>query len=64
MIGRILLVSVCGFLLGGLGLYLASRAADSFVRRERRTKFVSYFCIVNTVLLCAFLGTAVIGGLV
>jgi len=64
MIGKILLVSVCGFCVGGLGLYVASRAADSSVRRDRHTKFVSYFCIVNVVLLCVFFGTAVVTGLV
>lgn len=64
MIGKVLLVSVCGFCVGGLGLYLTSRAADSCVRRDRQTKFVSYFFIVNVVLLCVFFGTAVVSGLV
>lgn len=64
MIGKVLLVSVCGFCVGGVGLHLASQGVDSSVRRDRRTKFVSYFCLVNSVLLCAFLGKAVVSGLV
>ena len=63
MIGRVFLLTVSAFLVGGLGIYFASRAADSFVRHDRRTKFISYFCIVHLVLLCAFLGAAVISGL-
>jgi phosphatidate cytidylyltransferase len=63
MIGRVLLFSVSAFLVGGLGIYLASRGEDSFIRHDRRTKFISYFCIVHIVLFCAFLGTAVISGL-
>lgn len=64
MIGKVLLVSVCGFCVGGLGLHLASRGVDPSVRGDRRTKFVSYFCIVNAVLLCGFLGKSVVSGLV
>jgi len=64
MIGKVLLVSVCGFFVGGVGLYLASRAVDASVRHERRTKFFSYFCIVNAVLVGACLGKATVDGLV
>lgn len=64
MIGKVLLVSVCGFCMGGVGLYLASRAVDASIRHERRTKFVSYFCIVNAVLVCTFIGKATVNGLV
>src|SRR2546426_10517881 len=63
MIGRVLLLSLSAFLVGGLGIYLTSRAADSSLRNDRRTKFISYFCVVHLVLLCAFLGTAAVGGL-
>src|SRR6267378_2687962 len=63
MIGRVLLLTLSAFLVGGLGIYLASRAADSSLRNDRRTKFISYFCVVHLVLLCAFLGTAAVGGL-
>ncbi len=63
MIVSVLLVSVSAFLLGGLGIYLASRKADSATRRARRTKFFSYFCIVHLVLLSAFLGTLVVSAL-
>jgi phosphatidate cytidylyltransferase len=63
MIENVLLLSVSAFLVGGLGIYLASRAADSSIRQDRRTKFISYFCVVHLVLLCAFLGTALVSGL-
>ncbi len=63
MIERVLLLSVSAFLVGGLGIYLASRTKVPSVRHDRRTKFISYFCTVHFVLLCAFLGTAVVSGL-
>ncbi len=47
------------FLVGGVGLALASRKVEPAVRRARLTKFVTYFCIVNLVLLGAFAGRAV-----
>ena len=63
MIGKVLLISVSAFLVGGLGIYLASRSANSATRRDRRAKFISYFCIVHLVLLSAFLGTPVVSAL-
>jgi phosphatidate cytidylyltransferase len=63
MIGKVLLLSVCAFLVGGMGFYFASCREVWSIRRDRRTKFISYFCVVHLVLLCAFLGALMVTGL-
>ena len=64
MIVRILVFSLSAFAVGGLGMYLASRNAESPARRNRWIKFITYFCIVHLVLLCALPGRAVLSLLV
>jgi len=56
MIARVLAIYVAAFLVGGIGLYAASRKQPPPVRRARLIKFITYFCIVNVVLLCALAG--------
>jgi phosphatidate cytidylyltransferase len=56
MITRVLVISVAAFLLGGVGLFAASRKQPPLVRRARLIKFVSYFCIVGLVILAALAG--------
>lgn len=51
------------FAVGGVGLYVASRNVEPAVRQARLTKFVTYFCIVNFVLLGAFAGHVVFSGI-
>ena len=63
MIGRVLLVCLSAFLVGGVGLYVASRNQEPAVRRSRLTKFITYFCIVTLVVAAAFAGSAVLAGL-
>jgi phosphatidate cytidylyltransferase len=45
------------FSVGGAGLYWASRRSEPDVRLGRWTKFITYFCVVYTVLLFALLGS-------
>ena len=59
MIGRVLLVLYPAFMLGGVGLYFASRKVEPAIRRSRLIKFVTYFCIVNLFLFAAFAGSIV-----
>lgn len=56
MIFRAITVCVSAFLIGGLGLYFASRRQPAPVRRSRLVKFITYFCIVNSVLCAALAG--------
>jgi len=58
MIVRVLEAIALAFLVGGAGLYAASRKADRATRLGRLVKFVTYFCIVNLVVLCAAAGRA------
>ena len=51
------------FAVGGVGLYGASRKVEPAVRRARLTKFVTYFCIVNVLLLGALAGHEVFSGI-
>ena len=60
---RVWVICWSAFLVGAAGLYGASREVGSEVRRGRLIKFVTYFAIVNVVLLCAFAGRAVFGGM-
>ncbi|HEY4382498.1 MAG TPA: phosphatidate cytidylyltransferase [Acidobacteriaceae bacterium] len=60
---RVLLILWPAFLVGAVGLYAASRKVAPAVRRERLTKFVTYFCIVNGLLLGAFAGRIVFSGI-
>jgi phosphatidate cytidylyltransferase len=64
MIIRILVFSLSAFALGGLGMYSATRKAEPAARRSRWIKFITYFCIVHLVLLCALLGRTVLSVLV
>jgi phosphatidate cytidylyltransferase len=56
MIGRVLAIYIGAFLLGGIGLYVASRRQSPQVRSARLVKFIVYFCIVNVVLVSALAG--------
>ena len=53
---RVWLILWSMFAVGAVGRYGASRKVEPAVRRARLTKFVTYFCIVNLVLLGAFAG--------
>jgi phosphatidate cytidylyltransferase len=64
MIGKVFAFCLLAFLMGGVGLYSASRKLECSVRRDRWTKFITYFCIVHIVLLCVLLGPRVLGVLV
>jgi phosphatidate cytidylyltransferase len=64
MIGRVLAIYVSAFLIGGVGLYAASRKQPPPVRRERLIKFIVYLCIVNIVLVAALAGHWVLSGLI
>ncbi len=56
MILRLVSIYSSAFLLGGMGLFFASRKQPVPVRRARLVKFVTYFCIVNSVLFAALAG--------
>jgi phosphatidate cytidylyltransferase len=60
MIARVFAFCLLAFLIGGAGLYGASRGAEPFLRRERGKKFITYFFLVHIVLLCALLGARVL----
>lgn len=64
MILRVLVIYIAAFLVGGLGLYLASRKQPAPVRRARFVKIVTYFCIVSSVLFAALAGRCVFSILV
>jgi phosphatidate cytidylyltransferase len=63
MIVRVLVTFVSAFLVGGVGLFLASRRQPPPVRRERLIKFIIYFCIVNIVLIAALAGHWILSAL-
>jgi phosphatidate cytidylyltransferase len=56
MILRVIAIYSSAFSLGGIGLFFASRKQPAPVRRTRLVKFVTYFCIVNSVLFAALAG--------
>ena len=56
MIARVIAIYTAAFFLGGIGLFIASRKQPAPVRRTRLVKFVTYFCIVNSVLFAAIAG--------
>jgi phosphatidate cytidylyltransferase len=56
MIARVIAIYTVAFLLGGIGLFFVSRRQPSTVRRARLIKFITYFCIVNSVLFAALAG--------
>jgi phosphatidate cytidylyltransferase len=56
MIARVIAIYTSAFVLGGIGLFFASRRQPAPVRRTRLVKFATYFCIVNSVLLAAIAG--------
>jgi len=64
MIGKVFGFCLLAFLIGGVGLYEACRKMVSSIRRERWIKFITYFCVVHVVLLCALLGPRVLALLV
>jgi phosphatidate cytidylyltransferase len=64
MIGKVFDFCLLAFLMGGAGLYSASRKMECSIRRDRWTKFITYFCIVHIVLLCVLLGPRVLAALV
>ncbi len=64
MIARIVVICLSAFLLGGVGLFLASLKQPADVRRARLVKFVTYFCIVGSVLCAAVAGRWVLSALV
>lgn len=63
MISRVLLICFSAFLIGGAGLYCASYKQAPAVRRTRLIKFITYFCIVNLVVLGALAGRMVLSGI-
>jgi len=63
MIARVLLICLSAFLIGGIGLYAASRKVEQRVRRGRLIKYISYFCIVTVVVLSALAGPRVMSGM-
>jgi len=64
MIGKVFAFCLLAFLMGGAGLYSASRKMECSIRRDRRTKFITYFCTVHIVLLCVLLGPRVLAVLI
>jgi phosphatidate cytidylyltransferase len=64
MIGKVFGFCLLAFLIGGAGLYTASRRMEPSIRRERLIKFITYFCVVHVVLLCALFGSRVLAVLV
>jgi phosphatidate cytidylyltransferase len=57
MIGPLIALCLLLFSVGGAGLYWATRKSEADIRRDRLTKFITYFCVVHIVLLAAFLGS-------
>jgi phosphatidate cytidylyltransferase len=55
--------TLTAFVLGGTGLFLASRHVDLETRRTRGLKLITYFVIVHLFLLAAFLGRWVLTAL-
>jgi phosphatidate cytidylyltransferase len=64
MIVHVIVICLSAFLLGGVGLFLASLKQPSAVRRTRLVKFFNYFCIVSAVLCAALAGKSVLSALV
>jgi phosphatidate cytidylyltransferase len=64
MILRVVIICLSAFFLGGIGLCIASRKQPTPVRRARLVKFITYFCIVNSVLCAALAGRWVLSALV
>jgi len=64
VIGRVVVICLAAFLVGGVGLYGASRRQEPAVRRARLIKFITYFLIVNVVVLSALAGRGILSGLI
>jgi phosphatidate cytidylyltransferase len=64
MIARVIAIYTVAFLLGGLGLFFASRKQPAILRRSRLIKFITYFCIVNSVISAALAGRWIFGSFV
>jgi len=63
MIARVLVVCLSAFLIGGIGLFVASRKVTAEVRRGRLVKFITYFCIVSAMVGCAIAGRWTLSGM-
>ena len=64
MILQVLEICLSAFFLGGAGLWVASRKQAAQIRRSRFVKFVTYFCVVNSVLFAALAGRWIFSALV
>jgi len=64
MIGKVFAFCLLAFLMGGVGLHSASRNMQYCIRRDRWTKYNTYFCVVHFVLLCVLLGPRVLAALI
>ena len=64
MMGNVIVICIAAFLSGGVGLYAASRKQQIAIRRERLIKYLTYFCIVTTVLIAATAGPWIFTGLI
>jgi phosphatidate cytidylyltransferase len=64
MMLRIVVIYLSAFVLGGIGLRIASRKQPPAIRRTRLVKFITYFCIVNSVLFAALAGNWVFTAMV
>lgn len=57
----VMMLTVSGFSIGGLGLFWASRKVAPSTRHDRWVKLVTYFCVVHLILLSAFVGSTMLG---
>jgi phosphatidate cytidylyltransferase len=64
MIAKVLVLCLLAFLMGGAGLYWASRKVKPPIRHDRWVKFITYFCVVYVFLLSAFGGPTVLAALI
>jgi phosphatidate cytidylyltransferase len=64
MITRLLVVLYSAFVIGGVGLYIASRRQTPAVRRTRLIKFAVYLLIIHIVVGAAIAGHLAFSGLV
>ena len=63
MTGRVLLICLTAFLVGGVGLYLASQKESRDIRRNRLIKFITYLGIVSVMLFGALAGSWILRGM-
>lgn len=60
MIAVVLRFTLAAFAAGGVGLWVASRAADAATRRSRLIKWITYFAVVHVFLMAAWFGWEVL----